>query len=91
MSTVNTTRGRLDSGELGRTLSDEHLTIGFTGMENVTEPMLARRANPAVWTLVPKHEMPWLLATGPSEADVEAMLAGSIRRTFEAPAGTASD
>jgi hypothetical protein len=40
-----------------------------------------------VWTLVPEHEVPWLLETGVSEADVEVMLAGSICRTFEAAAG----
>jgi phosphotriesterase-related protein len=45
--------------------------------------------NPGVWTLVPEHEVPWLLEHGASEADVEAMLAGSIRRTFEAAAGMA--
>jgi len=43
--------------------------------------------NPGVWTLVPEHEVPWLLGNGASEADVEAMLVGSIRRTFEAAAG----
>jgi phosphotriesterase-related protein len=43
--------------------------------------------NPDVWTLVPEHEVPWLLANGASEADVEAMLVTSIRRTFEAAAG----
>jgi len=47
-------------------------------------------ANPDVWTLVPNHEVPWLLANGASEAHVESMLTTSIRATFEAAAAMKS-
>ncbi|MFN8638500.1 MAG: hypothetical protein U0360_03375 [Dehalococcoidia bacterium] len=40
--------------------------------------------NPDCWTAVSTIELPWLLAHGASQADVDAMQAGSIRRTFEA-------
>ena len=38
------------------------------------------------WTLVPEHEVPWLLEHGASDDDVDAMLRRSIRATFEAAA-----
>lgn len=40
----------------------------------------------ACWTRVPDLEVPWLLANGATEADVDLMLRGSIRATFEAAA-----
>ncbi|MPZ99375.1 MAG: hypothetical protein GEU80_08580 [Dehalococcoidia bacterium] len=43
--------------------------------------------NPGCWTLVPEHEVPWLLQQGVSEDDIEAMLCRSVRATFEAAAG----
>lgn len=46
--------------------------------------------NPDCWLLVPNHELPWLLANGCTEDDVDAMLRGSIRATFEAAAAMAS-
>jgi len=52
---------------------------GFWGRWN-PEP------RPELWTLVPDHEVPWLLANGATEAQVEAMLTTSIRTTFEAAA-----
>lgn len=39
------------------------------------------------WTLVPEHEVKWLLENGASEDDIDAMLSRSIRSTFEAAAG----
>ena len=42
---------------------------------------------PDCWTLVPEVEVPWLLANGASQDDVDAMLSRSIRATFEAAAG----
>ena len=38
------------------------------------------------WTRVPRHEVPWLLANGATEDDVDAMLRRSIAATFEAAA-----
>jgi len=40
----------------------------------------------AAWTRVSELEVPWLLANGATEADIDAMLRGSIRATFEAAA-----
>lgn len=48
-----------------------------------------RDPNPACWTLVPEHEVPWLLKNGASEDDVDAVLRRSIRSTFEAAAAMA--
>ena len=39
MSTVNTIRGPIDSADLGRTLSHEHLTGGAAAMERVRPPI----------------------------------------------------
>lgn len=57
MTTVNTIRGPIDSAELGRTLSHEHLTNGFSGMESVPG-MLRRRemVGRSVAALVRAHE-----------------------------------
>ena len=44
----------------------------------------ARRSD--CWTLVPRHEVPWLLDNGATEDDVDAMLRRSIAATFEAAA-----
>ena len=44
----------------------------------------ARRSD--CWTLVSRHELPWLLANGATEDDVDAMLRRSIAATFEAAA-----
>ena len=44
----------------------------------------ARRSD--CWTRVSLHEVPWLLANGASEDDVDAMLRRSIAATFEAAA-----
>ena len=44
----------------------------------------ARRSH--CWTLVSRHEVPWLLANGATEDDVDAMLRRSIAATFEAAA-----
>lgn len=52
---------------------------GFWGRWNETE-------RPHCWTLVPEVEVPWLLANGASQAEVDAMLITSIRATFEAAA-----
>ncbi len=41
MSTVQTIRGPIDSSQLGRTLSHEHLTNGTSGMERI--PGLLKR------------------------------------------------
>ena len=41
---------------------------------------------PDCWTAVSRIEVPWLLEHGASQADVDAMQVGSIRRTFEAAA-----
>jgi phosphotriesterase-related protein len=46
--------------------------------------------NPDCWTLVPQHEVPWLLANGASADDVDAVLRRSVRATFEAAAGMAA-
>jgi phosphotriesterase-related protein len=46
-------------------------------------------ANAECWTLVPEHEVPWLLANGATEDDVDAMLRRSVRATFEAAAAMA--
>jgi phosphotriesterase-related protein len=45
-----------------------------------------RPADLDCWLMVAEFEVPWLLANGASEADVDAMLRGSVRRTFEAAA-----
>jgi phosphotriesterase-related protein len=45
--------------------------------------------DPDCWLLVPNHEVPWLLANGCTEDDVDEMLRGSIRATFEAAAAMA--
>lgn len=42
--------------------------------------------DPACWTLVSNHEIPWLLANGATPTDVDAMLRRSIQATFEAAA-----
>lgn len=52
---------------------------GFWGRWNDTP-------RPQCWTLVPEVEVPWLRDHGASEADIDAMLVGSIRATFEAAA-----
>ena len=44
----------------------------------------ARRSD--CWTLVSRHEVPWLLDNGATEDDVDAMLRRSIAATFEAAA-----
>jgi phosphotriesterase-related protein len=41
---------------------------------------------PDCWTLVPEHEVPWLLAHGATEDDIDAMLRRSIHATFETAA-----
>ncbi|MEX2372318.1 MAG: hypothetical protein WD800_00805 [Dehalococcoidia bacterium] len=41
---------------------------------------------PDLWTLVSRHQVPWLLDHGATEDDVDAMLRRSIRATFEAAA-----
>jgi len=46
--------------------------------------------NPDCWTLVPEHEVPWLLSHGASEDDIDAMLRRSVRATFEAAARMAA-
>jgi len=49
-----------------------------------------RTVTPDCWLPVPQIEVPWLLAHGASEDDVEAMLRRSIRGTFEAAAAMAT-
>lgn len=46
-----------------------------------------RPVNLDCWLPVPTFEVPWLLANGASDDDIDAMLVRSIRRTFEAAAG----
>ena len=46
-----------------------------------------RPVNVDCWLPVSQFEVPWLLANGASESDVDAMQRGSIRATFEAAAG----
>ena len=65
----------------------ERTSLGHDGTPAGLWGRWREEPNPGVWTLVPEHEVPWLLEHGVSEADVEAMLTGSIRRTFEAAAG----
>jgi len=64
----------------------DHTSLGHDGTPAGLWGRWREEPNPGVWTLVPEHEVPWLLANGASEADVEAMLTTSIRRTFEAAA-----
>ncbi|MDA0365676.1 MAG: hypothetical protein O3B31_03240 [Chloroflexi bacterium] len=45
-----------------------------------------RPPNEDCWLLVPEVEVPWLRAHGATEAQIDAMLRGSIRATFEAAA-----
>lgn len=45
-----------------------------------------RDPNPDCWTLVPVYEVPWLLANGAAEDDIDAVLRRSIRSTFDAAA-----
>ena len=45
-----------------------------------------RDPNPDCWTLVPKYEVPWLVANGATEDEIDAVLHRSIRSTFEAAA-----
>lgn len=45
---------------------------------------------PDCWTLVPEHEVPWLLTNGATHDDIDAMLRRSIRATFEAAARMAA-
>ena len=46
-------------------------------------------ANPDCWLRVPQHELPWLLANGATDDDIDALLTRSIRATFEAAAAMA--
>ncbi|HEY5477720.1 MAG TPA: hypothetical protein VIK11_13520 [Tepidiformaceae bacterium] len=41
---------------------------------------------PACWALVPDHEVPWLLANGATEDQIDGALRRSVRATFEAAA-----
>ena len=49
----------------------------------------ARPFAPDCWLRVSNDEVPWLLANGASEDDIDAMLTRSIRATFEAAAAMA--
>ncbi|MCK9487043.1 MAG: hypothetical protein M0R73_10180 [Dehalococcoidia bacterium] len=42
---------------------------------------------PSLWTLVPDHQVPWLLDHGATSEQVDAMMRASIRATFDAAAG----
>ena len=42
--------------------------------------------NPDCWLPVPQHEVPWLRDHGAGEDDIDDMLRGSVRGTFEAAA-----
>ena len=46
-------------------------------------------ANPDCWLRVPQHELPWLLANGATDDDIDALLTRSIRATFDAAAAMA--
>ncbi len=46
-------------------------------------------ANPDCWLRVPQHELPWLLANGATDDDIDALLTRSIRATFDAAASMA--
>ena len=80
-----------ERGGIAKALADvghaDHTSLGHDGTPAGLWGRWRHEPNPGVWTLVPEHEVPWLLETGVSEADVEVMLAGSICRTFEAAAG----
>ena len=41
-------------------------------------------ANPDCWLRVSQHELPWLLANGATDDDIDALLRRSVRATFEA-------
>jgi phosphotriesterase-related protein len=45
--------------------------------------------NAECWTRVPDLEVPWLLANGVSEDDIDAVMRRSVRATFEAAAAMA--
>jgi predicted metal-dependent phosphotriesterase family hydrolase len=45
--------------------------------------------NPECWSRVPDLELPWLLANGASEDDVDAVMRRSVRASFEAAAAMA--
>jgi phosphotriesterase-related protein len=60
-------------------LGHDGSAAGFWGRWN-PEP------RPEVWTLVPGHEVPWLRTNGATDADIDALLRGSICATFEAAA-----
>jgi phosphotriesterase-related protein len=49
----------------------------------------ARTETPDCWLPVPQIEVPWLLAHGATEDDIDAMLTRSIRKSFEAAAAMA--
>jgi phosphotriesterase-related protein len=46
-------------------------------------------ANPDCWLRVSQHELPWLLANGATDDDIDALLTRSIRATFDAAAAMA--
>jgi hypothetical protein len=46
-------------------------------------------ANPDCWLRVSQYELPWLLANGATDDDIDALLTRSIRATFDAAAAMA--
>ena len=66
----------------------EQTSLGHDGFPYVCIG-IERPPNPDCWLRVPNTEVPWLLENGATEADVDLMLRGSIRATFEAAAAMA--
>ena len=64
----------------------EHTSLGHDGTPAGLWGHWREESNPDVWTLVPNHQVPWLLANGASNENIDAMLTTSIRATFEAAA-----
>ena len=64
-------------------LSHDGSPYGRYGGRPVGDP------NPDVWLPVPNAEVPWLLAHGATDDDIDAMLTRSVRATFEAAAAMA--
>jgi phosphotriesterase-related protein len=67
----------------------EQTSLGHDGFPYVCIG-IERPPNPDCWLKVPNVEVPWLLENGATEADVDLMLRGSIRTTFEAAAAMAA-
>ena len=72
--------------ELAKAGYAEQVCLGHDGSPAGLWAGWSEQRNSDCWTRVPEHEVPWLLAHGASDDDVDAMLRRSIRATFEAAA-----